>query len=125
MVAVSIHAPAWGATVVLQKLVDDVVFQSTRPRGARPGLADQAMMLLSVSIHAPAWGATSLLSRGVGQKAVSIHAPAWGATAARAVFHKGQYRFNPRARVGRDAAVEAADTGDEVFQSTRPRGARR
>ena len=32
---VSIHAPAWGATVVLPFLLASKVFQSTRPRGAR------------------------------------------------------------------------------------------
>ncbi len=55
---VSIHAPAWGATI--------------------DALAGYKMQ--TVSIHAPAWGATALaLVRGSGLL-VSIHAPAWGAT---------------------------------------------
>ena len=33
---VSIHAPAWGATVALYKPYASEGFQSTRPRGARP-----------------------------------------------------------------------------------------
>ncbi len=56
--AVSIHAPAWGAT--------------------RAALEES--MAGVVSIHAPAWGATchaAALRRGT---PVSIHAPAWGAT---------------------------------------------
>ena len=80
---VSIHAPAWGATTVF----------------------DRVRMMLEVSIHAPAWGATRG-NYGIHQrkragfnprtrvgcdadgfsvkpttKLVSIHAPAWGATA--------------------------------------------
>ena len=58
--AVSIHAPAWGATA------------------ARPGLSAAAR----VSIHAPAWGATPALGHRRRWRHVSIHAPAWGATLA-------------------------------------------
>ena len=56
--AISIHAPAWGAT------------------GYNPVNRDYS----AISIHAPAWGATSrkcACSRG---SVISIHAPAWGAT---------------------------------------------
>ncbi len=55
---VSIHAPAWGATL------DNLTLQDCRV----------------VSIHAPAWGAT--IDGKLIHKAplVSIHAPAWGAT---------------------------------------------
>ncbi len=78
---VSIHAPAWGATM-----------GNPKPAGAT----------LFVSIHAPAWGATAfaiayspdpfgfnprsrvgsdiLRSKPVLKREVSIHAPAWGAT---------------------------------------------
>ena len=100
---VSIHAPAWGATVV------DFASGHTRV----------------VSIHAPAWGAT-IDAHGVGLETdVSIHAPAWGATlpwirprspevpfqstrprgarpAAAGQRSAGPICFNPRARVGRD-----------------------
>ncbi len=55
---VSIHAPAWGATMPQAKLVE----------------------LRDVSIHAPAWGATANLGHVAGAADVSIHAPAWGAT---------------------------------------------
>ena len=57
--AVSIHAPAWGAT--------------TRHC--------QWLLRCQVSIHAPAWGATEGDGKGKGEPVVSIHAPAWGATA--------------------------------------------
>ena len=56
---VSIHAPAWGATV------------------ARFGVGNN---LDGVSIHAPAWGATLPPHQKQKPSTVSIHAPAWGAT---------------------------------------------
>ncbi len=55
---VSIHAPAWGATV------DDRDY----------------LEQFCVSIHAPAWGATDDPVERARIGAVSIHAPAWGAT---------------------------------------------
>jgi len=78
---VSIHAPAWGATLAalgvkltgvsfnprarvgrdlnlyLIKLLLHM-FQSTRPRGARLADEQEYLASLKVSIHAPAWGAT-------------------------------------------------------------------
>ena len=59
-------------------------------------------MTLEVSIHAPAGGATNLLNR----------------------FARASVGFNPRARGGRDVAKYRA-AYYFVFQSTRPRGARR
>ena len=35
------------------------LFQSTHPRGVRPGVVRARQRHLPVSIHAPAWGATS------------------------------------------------------------------
>ena len=78
---VSIHAPAWGATVLDSGLGwvergfnprarvgrDEVspvapkpgaTFQSTRPRGARRSKYAMDFPERGVSIHAPAWGAT-------------------------------------------------------------------
>ena len=58
MEAVSIHAPAWGATC----------------RAILRAIAE------AVSIHAPAWGATEIGRAIESEDIVSIHAPAWGAT---------------------------------------------
>ena len=55
---VSIHAPAWGATI--KKKIRHKYWV--------------------VSIHAPAWGATKGTESMYGFAIVSIHAPAWGAT---------------------------------------------
>ncbi len=119
-VIVSIHAPTGGATSISNRCngkdcfnprahggrdaVDAplsimLVFQSTRPRGARLCLGVQG-----------------------GQMTVSIHAPTGGAT--------NNYRysdrnncFNPRAHGGRDLNTSRL-CGLNLFQSTRPRGAR-
>ena len=112
---VSIHAPAWGATSVLCapgrgagrfnprarvgrdsslriNSICKILFQSTRPRGARHAIFRIVPDRGQVSIHAPAWGATRR-SRGRLRRArVSIHAPAWGAT-------RGQERRHHRDQV--------------------------
>jgi len=76
-----------------------LLFQSTRPRGARPFHYRQYNAML-VSIHAPAGGATE-----------KIYLPSV------------RLCFNPRARGGRDRFImRKLSTGS--FQSTRPRGAR-
>ena len=56
-------------------------FQSTRPRGARPGIAFRRLCQVKVSIHAPTWGATQQVWANDFLAIVSIHAPTWGATA--------------------------------------------
>ncbi len=120
---VSIHAPAWGATLVIVVANSDVSFQSTRPRGARPGSYESIGPATRVSIHAPAWGATWTTGFDKTFSKVSIHAPAWGATACnRGSIYSARFQstrprgarrscrveigvyksFNPRARVGRD-----------------------
>ena len=118
-----------------------VEFQSTRPRGARPGLCGSATVSLfqstrprgarqdtirapicaGVSIHAPA-GARRMTYRYCNLIIVSIHAPAGGATHCWR-YNQRRRRFNPRARGGRDDCIELASLLF-LFQSTRPRGAR-
>ena len=103
---VSIHAPAWGATVIPIpiSLVSECfnsrtrvgcdsrivttscrgkTFQFTHPRGVRPKVGQKAVAIQEVSIHAPAWGAT----RSRGDKAFG-----WGG-------------FNSRTRVGCDSKM--------------------
>jgi len=59
----------------------NIMFQSTRPRGARRWAVALVFTWLIVSIHAPARGATPLGLRSL----------------------PSALRFNPRAREGRDA----------------------
>ncbi len=101
------------------------VFQSTRPRGARPAVPGAFRHHESVSIHAPAWGATQWNKGKQEEFIVSIHAPAWGATDARSTPRSPVSSFNPRARVGRDRTRKTRSALWRLFQSTRPRGARR
>jgi len=89
---VSIHAPAWGATI--SKWSDSTT--------------------LEVSIHAPAWGATMASAMWDGNTEVSIHAPAWGATVC-VFYYRLTYRFNPRTRMGCDA--EQAKTSEGAWVS--------
>ena len=60
---ISIHAPAWGATVLQRPSTISLTFQSTLPRGERLNTSVSMMSLSAISIHAPAWGATSGMSR--------------------------------------------------------------
>jgi len=100
--AVSIHTPAGGATPPMAGLLQQGMFQSTRPQGARPHNFIVSPPSVIVSIHAPAGGATTDGKGLDGTYTVSIHAPAGGATDT-LMKHLGGYEF----------------------QSTRPQGARR
>ncbi len=100
---VSIHAPAWGATVLVVQGKDTA----------------------SVSIHAPAWGATGNYNN------TSNAGPKFQSTRPRGARHRGAGDgeakgacFNPRARVGRDHHMRLDSAYSRPFQSTRPRGAR-
>ena len=80
---VSIHAPAWGATLQVRRVKCHKSVSIHAPAwGATGGRPDHAVQL-AVSIHAPAWGATAAQAPACVLIAVSIHAPAWGATASR------------------------------------------
>ena len=167
---VSIHAPAWGATHAMptprrsercfnprarvgrdargrRPIGHLILFQSTRPRGARPSATRVAASNLIVSIHAPAWGATpsrdvptihrlfqSTRPRGARRRIGSLKSGEYfsfnprarvGRDLATRLSRSVLACFNPRARVGRDIGMSAAIKGFAEFQSTRPRGARR
>ena len=92
--AVSIHAPARGATIAhpMQSLLPHV---SIHARTGRDSYAPGAMSEVLVSIHAPARGATQSQPSINGKPSVSIHAPARGATAAmRATMRVGKLTVN-------------------------------
>ena len=99
---VSIHAPAWGATVIVSIAVYAIDVSIHAPAWGATIEMPPTRHNVAVSIHAPAWGATVMNASVSHSFAVSIHAPAWGATASRHDLLEGN-----------------------MFQSTRPRGARR
>ena len=77
----------------------EMVFQSTRPHGARLHW-QYCVMWMCVSIHAPARGATQRTGHWMQRNC-----------------------FNPRARTGRDRRKKR-NWHVNTFQSTRPHGAR-
>ena len=123
-----------------------LLFQSTRPRGARlhihiitfsfnfisihaptrgatgPFLSD--FFNLRISIHAPTRGATSGLTSVASNYDISIHAPTRGATGRNGMILPNRSNFNPRAHEGRDKSYCVLPYSAWQFQSTRPRGAR-
>ncbi len=87
----------------LKRLARWLRFQSTPPRGGRRGASYIAYRMPEVSIHAPAWGATK--DSGLPPRCSN--------------------GFNPRPRVGGDAANSSTSNPLNTFQSTPPRGGRR
>ena len=99
---VSIHAPAWGATLVLGVVFQLQAFQSTHPRGVRP-----CRRAVCRSTHL----FQSTHPRGVRPMRIPDRWTHW--------------RFNPRTRVGCDLVVMPLLSKRLLFQSTHPRGVRR
>ena len=104
--------------------IEDVSFNPRAREGRDKAIGGKASPE-QVSIHAPARGATFRDEAIRPFREVSIHAPARGAT--RMVFGCMSYfmSFNPRAREGRDGVRTSLSQAVKMFQSTRPRGARR
>ena len=122
------------------------LFQSTHPRGVRPGYFLGTSSDSGISIHAPAWGATLLSASALETKLISIHAPAWGATGVprpcggarefqsthpRGVRLRSQARRSPSHAIsihapawGATCAVACWQEERLAFQSTHPRGVR-
>ncbi len=121
--AVSIHAPAWGATAQDAAATSLCRFQSTPPRGGRRSAPSDDLALSSrfnprprvggdigdeladrrskFQSTPPRGGRLSVASQVQRRRHVSIHAPAWGAT-----------------------SVSSATDSESRFQSTPPRGGR-
>jgi len=145
---VSIHAPAWGATIRAAlsaawmtfcfnpraRMGRDVLrgrnslitirFQSTRPHGARLGDEFANIARPVVSIHAPAWGATRLILEEMKKLFVSIHAPAWGATIEKLAAQNEKLVSIHAPAWGATAVALRWLPVHALFQSTRPHGAR-
>ena len=100
--AVSIHAPARGATAIFYLKTQAGWFQSTLPRGERPRCHETARQNAAVSIHAPARGATRASGR----------------------WKHSSRCFNPRSRAGSDHTDVLESCFMEGFQSPLPRGER-
>ena len=144
---VSIHAPAWGATlqVTSQKRLPrsfnprtrvgcdpsfnvggttTTLFQSTHPRGVRRYQNRYDEYRGHVSIHAPAWGATSSRISGTSRSGRFQSTHPRGVRRPSEAGRTPQSCFNPRTRVGCDGTFDSMLKDLVTFQSTHPRGVR-
>ena len=121
---VSIHAPTRGATPDSCHKHVTFEFQSTRPQGARPHVAQLTSL-------AHGFNPRARKGRDHNRYAWFHRQPGFNPRARKGrdrenVSHRSPRRsFNPRARKGRDQSEFTNATGLFVFQSTRPQGARR
>ena len=100
--AVSIHAPAGGATRIFNCPASLRLFQSTRPRGARHQKLSDYWQVAKVSIHAPAGGATQRICQPYGDdQSFNPRARGGRDESLRNIIYQSLC-FNPRARGGRD-----------------------
>ena len=147
--AVSIHAPAGGATTAPEWAAATYYkFQSTHPQGVRRPRCGGRNGYRLVSIHAPAGGATlttaatatqqfefqSTHPQGVrpgicmfeiNSSNVSIHAPAGGATICSSSFLCQWVTFQSTHPQGVRQAFYSGTGAFVMFQSTHPQGVRR
>ena len=144
-IAVSIHAPTWGATRGNPRSSMTSLFQSTRPRGARPRMspsfhgsagfnprAHVGRDCKRLSLMSCVLRFQSTRPRGarlancwfhIRKVEVSIHAPTWGATSRSRGRRWGCSFQSTRPRGARRLCLARGNV-EFTFQSTRPRGAR-
>ena len=124
-VDISIHAPAKGATLVLENLLAFLLlFQSTHPRRVRRFIYTKATSDLQISIHAPAKGATTPTTSTISfsknfnpRTREGCDKDSWGKA-------KSYGNFNPRTREGCDVGLRLLTYQSFLFQSTHPRRVR-
>ena len=118
---VSIHAPARGATFLMIGISYFYFSFNPRAREGRDAIEPRTQNLPRVSIHAPARGATANRGNRVRFHYVSIHAPARGATkTCRQSFPSSAVSIHAPAR-GATSPVFAkdADTGVSIHAPAR------
>ena len=109
MDAISIHAPARGATNFKLSEYQRLVISIHAPARGATGRACNGYDLRGISIHAPARGATNVHAVLVVEVTISIHAPARGATRRLVEWAERCYYFNPRTREGCDLVRRGVD----------------
>ena len=120
---VSIHAPAWGATVGDGKDGRIAGVSIHAPAWGATGHQIALQSVGAVSIHAPAWGATRRVWVVLAGLSVSIHAPAWGATE-RHQLERRQCRVSIHAPAWGATSSGSIACLPRPFQFTLPRGER-
>ena len=99
---ISIHTPAWGATVQDDTSHGGNHISIHTPAWGATVPSTVATASFVISIHTPAWGATVIVSILEKELYISIHTPAWGATREEYGLFKKNEDFNPHSRVGSD-----------------------
>ena len=100
--AISIHAPARGATSAAWFSSAASCYFNPRPREGGDFSRLTTTFRMIISIHAPARGATASFATKFTASTISIHAPARGATWISLPTGAGAGYFNPRPREGGD-----------------------
>ena len=100
----SIRAPAWGAISSAGLHPAPNPSFNSRSRVGSDSRRGHAQRSGGVSIRAPAWGAIRGERAFFVWRPVSIRAPAWGAITVSGGIAHASASFNPRSRVGSDAA---------------------
>ena len=103
LIAISIHAPARGATRAFSASTGSCSgFQSTPPRGERPALSCLNNMPVSFQSTPPRGERHRCVKFKRPRFVISIHAPARGATVCGISHFTAFINFNPRPREGSD-----------------------
>ena len=123
---VSIHAPAWGATLLRRAFTAPIAgFQSTHPRGVRPApFAGQSTRPTGFNPRTRVGCDAVVVDAQLNAGPVSIHAPAWGATRRQHRPARRYRRFQSTHPRGVRQEYAFAIEVTLQFQSTHPRGVR-
>ena len=98
---VSIHAPTWGATILIISHLYYLMFQSTLPHGER--LIFSRIIKIPNSFNPRShMGSDIFPNENLSYMNVSIHAPTWGATDSPIRISASWKCFNPRSHMGSD-----------------------
>ena len=129
--AVSIHAPAWGATTAFRFHVSNLGFNSRARVGRDQDATAHVDRVADVSIHAPAWGATAVQNIVQPILEFQFTRPRGARRDRPRVPERSPQCFNSRARVGRDLEALLGERAVEVsihapaWGATAPRRSRR
>ncbi len=122
---VSTHAPARGATATSTVTATGLgPFQPTRPHGARPRGGSRPAERVQFQPTRPHGARPSWPRRPWRHRPCFNPRARTGRDDDPATAPAPLLSFNPRTRTGRDASAYGANSGDRMFQPTRPHGAR-
>ena len=122
---ISIHAPAWGATSAPQYTLEMIAFQSTLPRGERrqqTAFISTKSEFQSTLPHGERREPIQYIGRSTDEFQSTLP---HGERRPHILVIQTPGNFNPRSRMGSDAAPFFQGQIFQIFQSTLPHGERR